>query len=176
MEERLSMEGGGALTLRQDGPRVRLEAERPADGRGLYKVWLRGDQGGRLLLGTMVPEGGVLRLSRTLSISALERAGCWPQFRAEAPLTFSFNGAGSWYCEQHPERLLADPVLRAQVRGPMLCLREGEGFSLSAPFRSDRPFPLPGLFCLARTERREGRLYLVWPFDREGRPLVRDRP
>ena len=45
-------------------------------------------------------------------------------------------------------------------------------FSLSAPFRSDRPFPLPALFCLARPERREGRLYLVWPFDREGRPIA----
>lgn len=178
MRETMNMEGGGVLTLRLDGPRVHMEAERPADGRGLYKVWLRGDHGGRLLLGTMAPEGGALRLRRTLSLSALERAGCWPQFRAEAPLAFSFaaGGPGGWYCEQHPERLLADPVLRAQVQGPMLCLREGEGFSLSAPFRPDRPFPLTALFCLARTERREGRLYLVWPFDREGRPLVRNRP
>ncbi|MCI9157167.1 MAG: hypothetical protein HFF44_09585, partial [Lawsonibacter sp.] len=52
MEEQMEMRGGGTLTLRQDGPRVHLEAERPADGRGLYKVWLHGDQGGKLLLGT----------------------------------------------------------------------------------------------------------------------------
>lgn len=176
MEERFPMKGGGTLTLRQEGLRVHMEAERPEDGKGLYKVWLHGDQGGRLLLGTLAPEQGKLVLRRSLSVGALERAGCWPQFRAEAPLAFSFGGARGWYCEQHPERLLADPVLRAQIPGPMLCLRQGEGFSLSAPFRSDRPFPLPALFCLARTERREGRLYLVWPFDREGRPLVRGRP
>ena len=167
------MGGGGWLTLRQEGPRVHLDAERPADGKGLYKVWLHGDHGGKLLLGTLAPEGGALRLRRTLSVGALEQAGCWPQFRAEAPLAFSFaESPGSWYCEQHPERLLADPVLRGQVRGPMLCQREGEGFSLSAPFRADRPFPLPVLFCLARTQRREGRLYLVWRFDRQGRPVA----
>ena len=180
MEQRMEMRGGGTLTLRQDGPRVCLEAERSADGRGLYKAWLHGDRGGKFLLGTLAPEGGRLVLRRTLSLGELERAGCWPQFWAEAPLAFSFQPSGpsrgGWYCEQHPERLLADPVLRAQVQGPMLCLREGAGFSLSAPFRPDRPFPLSALFCLARTERREGRLYLVWPFDREGRPIVRNRP
>lgn len=178
MEERLKMWGGGWLTVRQEGPRVTIDAERPADEKGLYKVWLHGDQGGRFLLGTMAPEKGALRLHRTLSVGSLEQAGCWPQFRVEAPLAFSFTPQNTekWYCEQHPDRLLADPALREQLRNPMLCLRRGEGFSLSAPFRSDRPFPLPALFCLARPERREGRLYLVWPFDREGRPIVRNRP
>ena len=167
------MRGGGWLAVRQEGPRVHMEAERPADGKGLYKVWLHGDQGGKFLLGTMAPEEGVLRLRRALSAATLERAGCWPRFWAEAPLAFPFSprSGASWYCEQHPERLLADPVLRDQIPGPMLCLRDGEGFSLSAPFRTDRAFPMPALFCLARTERREGRLCLVWRFDREGRPV-----
>ena len=92
MEQRMEMAGGGTLLLRQEGPRVRLEAERPADGKGLYKVWLHGDRGGKLLLGTLVPEGGCLRLSRTLSVGELERAGCWPGFRVEAPLAFAFSG------------------------------------------------------------------------------------
>ena len=170
------MGGGGSLTLRRDGPRVVLEAERPLDGRGLYKVWLHGDRGGRLLLGTLAPERGALRLRRVLSVGELERAGCWPQFRAEAPLAFSFEAqGGKWYCEQHPERLLADPVLRGQVQGPMLCRKEEGGFSLSAPFRADRPMPLSALFCLARVERREGRAHLVWTFDREGQPRLPER-
>lgn len=173
MEERLNMRGGGTLILRRDGPRVHLEAERPADGRGLYKVWLHGDQGGKLLLGTLAPENGALRLRRTLSVDQLERAGCWPQFRAEAPLAFSFTARDSrWYCEQHPERLLSDPVLRGQIQGPMLCRKETEGFSLAAPFRPDCPAPLSALFCLAQVERREGRPHLVWSFDQEGRPKV----
>ncbi len=172
MEERFAMEGGGTLTLRQEGVRVHMEAERPADNRGLYKVWLRGDQGGKLLLGTLVPEGGALRLRRTLSLGTLERAGCWPWFRAEAALAFSFAARtdGRWYCEQHPERMVSDPVLKAQMSGAMLCRKEAEGFALSAPFGTDRPVKLPSLFCLAGVERREGRLHMVWHFNGAGEP------
>lgn len=172
MEERFPMGGGGVLTLRQEGPRVHMEAERPTDGRGLYKVWLHGDQGGKLLLGTLVPENGVLRLRRTLSVSALERSGCWPRFRAEAPLAFSFAtpSGEKWYCEQHPERMVSDPVLKAQISGAMLCRKGEAGFTLSAPFAVDRPVRLPSLFCLAGVECREGRLYMIWHFNEKGEP------
>ena len=176
MEERMNMRGGGTLVLRQEGPRVRMEAERPSDGLGLYKVWLHGDRGGKLLLGTLAPERGSLRLVRTLSVGELERAGCWPQFWAEAPLAFSFAAqSGRWYCEQHPERLVSDPVLQSQIRGSMLCRREVAGFSLAAPFRTDRPAPLSALFCLAQVERWEGRPHFVWSFDQAGRPRVLEK-
>lgn len=170
----MEMGGGGTLVLRQEGPRVSLEARRRADNRGLYKVWLHGDEGGKLLLGTLVPEGDTLTLRRTLSVRELERAGCWPRFRVEAPLAFSFSGGngGKWYCEQHPERLLSDPVVRGQVRGPMLCRRDREGFRLAAPFRTDRPVALDVLLCLARVERWDGRDHIVWKFDGEGRPEI----
>ena len=42
MEQRIEMRGGGSLTFRQEGTKLQLEAERPEDGRGLYKAWLRG--------------------------------------------------------------------------------------------------------------------------------------
>ena len=67
------MEGGGTLLLREDGPRIRFEAVRPDDGQGLYKAWVLGEEG-ELLLGTLIPEGDGLRLTRTVSRSALERA------------------------------------------------------------------------------------------------------
>lgn len=172
MAEQMAMEGGGTLALRQDGPRVRLEAEREADGRGLYKVWLRGRQGGRLLLGTLTPEGDRLRLCRTLSRGELERSGCWPVAGAEAPLAFPFQSAERWRCEGDPGRLLADPILKRQVRGSMLCRRGREGFRLAAPFRTDCPVALESLFCLARVERLEGRPHLVWSFDQKGAPVV----
>ena len=137
-------------------------------------MWLHGDQGGKLLLGTLAPEGGVLRLRRTLSVGTLEQAGCWPQFWAEAPLAFPFavQEGGSWYCEQHPERLVEDLVLKGQVTGPMLCRRDRDGLSLAAPFRPDAPAPLSALLCLARVERWNGRPHLVWSFDQEGRPKI----
>ncbi len=174
MEERMAMRGGGTLTLRRDGLRIHMEAERPADNRGLYKVWLHGDQGGKLLLGTLVPENGRLVLRRTLSVGTLEQAGCWPQFWAAAPLAFAFapQNGGTWYCEQHPERLVADQVLRGQIKGGMLC-KKGEGtFSLAVPFRTDRPLALNALFCLCQVERWEGRTHLVWNFDGEGHPKI----
>lgn len=175
MERRIEMQGGGSLTIRQEGTRVHLEAERPEDGRGLYKAWLRGSRGGKLLLGTLAPDGGRLRLRRSLSLEALERAGCWPDLWAEAPLAFSFRQGGGgqgWRCEQHPECFLSDPVLRREVQNAMLYRQEEDGFSLAAPFRTDAPVALTGLFCLARTERWNGRLHLVWRFDKNGWPQL----
>lgn len=176
MERRMDMRGGGTLALRQEGPRVYLDARRPSDGRGLYKVWLLGQRGGRLLLGTLTPEGRELRLKRTISVSELERAGCWPVAGAEAPLAFAFSngstGGERWYCEQSPQRLTADPILRRQLKNPMLCRKERDGFLLAAPFRTDGPVALESLFCLARLEKVDGRPHLVWSFDREGRPKI----
>ena len=173
VEDQMEIRGGGTLTVRREGPRVLVRARRPRDERGLYKVWLHGERGGRFLLGTLAPEGDALTLSRTLSLGELERAGCWPQLRGECVLAFPFEGrrgAGGWTCEEHPEALPADPVLRSAIRGPMLCRRGAEGFSLAAPFRPGCPFPLVPLFCLARVERGNGGPRLVWDFDRAGRP------
>lgn len=174
MERRLDMKGGGVLALRQEGPRVHLEAWRRLDDRGLYKVWLLGQQGGRMLLGTLTPEGKELRLRRTLSAAELERADCWPAAGAEAVLAFAFSNAAPepnrWYCEQSPQRLTADPVLRRQLKAPMLCSRGRDGFRLAVPFRPEAPVALESLFCLARLERVEGRSCLVWDFNRDGTP------
>lgn len=172
MERNLDMKGGGTLALRQEGTRLCLDARRRLDGRGLYKVWLLGQRGGRLLLGAMTPEGQELRLKRVISQAEAERAGCWPVAGAEAVLAFAFSNAdtGTWYREQDPRRLTLDPVLREQLKGPMLCRRGRDGFRLAAPFRLDGPVALTALFCLARLERIEGRPHLVWDFDREGRP------
>jgi len=172
MEQRLDMRGGGTLILQQDGPRVRLTAERRQDERGLYKVWLTGRSGGRFLLGTLIPEGNMLRLKRTLSQGELERAGCWPPAGAEAPLAFPFSTEERWYCEQHPERFTSDPIIRRRMTGPMLCRKERGGVRLAAPFRTDGPVALEILFCLAKPETLEGKTYLVWTFDREGKPKI----
>ena len=167
MEERKTLPGGGWLAMRREGPRAMFEAVRPNDQKGLYKVWLRGSSGNKFLLGTLMPQGGKLRLGRTLSVSELEQAGCWPEFQAECVLAFSFSDQQerSWYCEQHPERLFADPLLKKHIPGPMLCRRDRRGFSLAAPFRPDHPFAMPGLFCLARMEKMPSGIRLIWRFD-----------
>ena len=171
------MEGGGTLSMREDGIRVRLEAVRPVDGRGLYKAWVRG-RTGSFLLGTLLPEQGGLRLARTVSRSSLEQAGCWPVTGGSTVLAYSFPGAGgpgsAWAPEPLPERLCRDPLVKEGLRGRSgFCARRtGELCFLSAPFRSDRPFPIPVLFCLAQVEVRGGHHWLVWTFDLEGTPVL----
>lgn len=170
MERRLEMVGGGTLTWNQEGAYVRLEARKKPDGQGLYKVWLLGGQGHRVLVGTLAPEGGELRLQRRMPVGQLEREGCWPPEGAEAVLAFSFHQNGGWYCEAQPGRLVEDGLLRQLLRRPMLCRKTGDGFQLAEPFARNRPVELSTLLCLAQVRRVEGRLHLVWSFDRSGRP------
>ncbi len=175
MEQTWSMEGGGRLTAEEQGQQVLLCAERPADGRGLYKVWLRGAGEGRTLLGTLTPEGDRLSLRRRLSRDGLVRSGCWPIRGAEARLAFSFHEPALWHCEPCPGRLVAPPELRRQLPGSMLCRREGDGFALAAPFFPGGAFPLPGLFCLAQVRTIDGRPHAVFFFDGAGRPKLPGR-
>ena len=177
MGESWRMEGGGTLTLEEEGIRVRLWAVRPDDGRGLYKVWVRG-RGGSLLLGTLIPERGRLALSRTLSRSTLEQAGCWPVTGGNSVLVFSFTDhtekGEEWRPEPDPARLCRDPLLRTLLRGRtgFFSGEEGEEHLLAAPFSLQKEFPLPVLFCLAQVEERAGRRWLGWRFDRAGDPVI----
>ena len=110
------MEGGGTLSLEEEGLRVHLRAVCPDDGRGL---WVRG-RGGSLLLGTLTPENGRLALSRTLSRSTLGQAGCWPVTGGNTVLVFPFTEQSEegepWRPEPDPARLCRDPLLRLLQR------------------------------------------------------------
>mgnify|MGYP005780110759 FL=1 len=175
MAELWSMEGGGTLSLREEGLQVRLEAVRPSEGQGLYKAWLRG-QNGRFFLGTLLPEPGRLRLIKRVSRSSLERAGCWPVVGGvieRYSVSESGGDPGGWLPAAEPERLCRDPLVRESLRGQLgFCVKRGEeGAMLSAPYRPSQPFPLPLLFCFARLEMRGGRPWLVWTFDWEGNPI-----
>ena len=96
-----------------------------------------------------------------------------PEFQAECMLAFSFSDQKekNWYCEQHPERLFADPLLKRTIPGPMLCCRDQRGFFLAAPFRTNCPVALPGLFCLARVEKLPSGVRMIWRFDEKGWPV-----
>ena len=171
MEQEVCLRGGGRLLISQEGIWVRLETVRPDDGRGLYKVWVRGEEG-EFLLGTLVPERGMLRLCRRISQRELERCGCWPVTGAEAVLTLSFAHA-VWHREEHPERLVKESVLRQSLQGcTMLVQRQEHRICLAAEYHPGRPFPLPALFCLCRVERIQGRAHAVFCFDPEGNPVV----
>ena len=172
--EELTLDGGGRLYVRQEGMLVGMEAVRANDGRGLYKVWIRG-QTGQLLLGTLTPEGGGLRLRRRLSRTELERSGCWPVTGGEVVLAFSFDRAkpSSWTRTDHPEQLLHDEILARSVRGrTMLLRRNTNGFCLAARFDPGHPFPVTPLFCLSRVDRLDGAYHLLFEFDTQGNPIL----
>ena len=159
MERRFSLwEGRGWLTVREEKNRAVCAAQLPNDGKGLYKCWLTGG-GGKALLGTFVPQGGVLRLERTLTISELERQGAWPPEGGQAVLAFSFDGAeklpAGWQREDNPGRLMGEPLLAAAARGPALIRRDENGFLLAYLYRKDRPFGRSVVIslCLRYTDR-----------------------
>lgn len=171
MDATIVLEGGGQLTVREEGPRVRLEVWRRG-GAGIYKVWLRGARG-RMLLGTLAPELGGLSLVRRLSRQSLERAGCWPITGGETVLVQAMSQPSvRWEQACQVQELLRDPILRrcaGEVQG-LLLRRTGEGFDLAAPYDPFRPFPMEPLFCLAGMEQVQGAPYVVFSFDEEGRP------
>ena len=180
--ERFSLDGGrGWLTLRDEGGRVRLEAELPDDGRGLYKAWLLGRRG-RALAGTFVPEGGALKLRRVLSLDELRRQGAWPVTGARAELAFAAGSSPSggrvpppegWRWENHPAGRMGESLLaRAAGERPALYRREAWGFSLARPFDPGQPFPLTPLFCFAAVEKVGGGWHAVFPFRPGGCPRL----
>ena len=177
MEHRFKLEGGpGSLRIRGNGLRVEAEAERPDDGRGLYKAYLKG-QGGELLLGTMAPEDGLLRVRRAFSLDELRRRGVWPVLGGGARLTFLFQGRkppAGWSWMDGSSLPLQEAALRqaAAGLGEVLYSSRPGCFQIAVPFHTDRAFPLPALFCLARTEEIGGRVYLIFLFDKSGRPVV----
>lgn len=175
LEQRMELEGGGRLEVREDGARVHLSVCRKLDSAGLYKVWLRGPRG-ELLLGTLTPDGRYLRLGRTMSRDALNSAGCWPITGGRAALAFAFSNQAQpgWRWERRPSLRLCDPVLReaADNFGPMLLREDRCGFLLAAPLDLQRPFPIPPLFCLGRPIQVDGRLHVVYRFAPDGTPLL----
>ncbi|HWS42432.1 MAG TPA: hypothetical protein VN421_05035 [Pseudoflavonifractor sp.] len=171
---------GGALLVRDEGPRAVFEAELPDDGRGLYKAYVCG-KGGSTLLGTLTPERGRLRLRRTIPIGELERRGCWPVTGAEGRLEFFFSRDGQrsacapgWSREENPARLMGERLLArsaGELRGALLRREEG-GFSLAAPMEKGGAFPMTPLFCFASLETLCERTYAVFHFNGSGYPVL----
>lgn len=175
MDGTIILKGGGRLTLKEEGGQVRLEAERPDDRQGLYKVWLCGT-GGRCLLGTLVPEGKRLYLCRRMSRSNLERAGCWPITGGECVMVFSFQqgkSSAQWQPAGDLSGLIKErDLLQAVQKGKLLYKGSKEGFCLAGRFDSNHPFPIPMLFCVAQVGELFGRPHVFFYFDREGMPVL----
>lgn len=165
----------GVVTLRQEGDLALCRAIR-TDLRGsIWKAWLLGGSG-RVLLGTLIPEGGALRLRRVVPVAQLQRQGVWPPAGAELCQTDTAfpESPDGWQCIDCPARLMKEPLLRNALRNTERALlrQDGEGFTLGFPFDEKSPFPLSPLFCLCRVEQMNGKACLLFSFNRQGCPRL----
>lgn len=170
MEQVPLLEGGrrtGTLTAEESGLYTLFTAEGLVPDRRLWYAWAVGDRG-ELRLGVLEPRGDRGSIRKRLSRRETEPLG--RLLRGELRLR-----------EEEPWQPLTRP--ESVFRTPWLCRRLGEvsggltrrtesGREVALPLDPGRPFPLPPLFCLARTERiGEGR-YAVFRFDGEERPVL----
>ena len=86
----IAEEEPGRLTLCRDDLWVTAQAISPLREEGLCKLWLLGERG-KLFLGTMIPEKGLLRLGRRLSMREVMEAGVWPTLGVEAELIWELD-------------------------------------------------------------------------------------
>ena len=173
----------GRLTCRVRGDQADFYMEARPDRPGLYRGALVGPHG-RWDLGLLLPEGGCLRMSRTLGTAVLERAGCWPVTGGEAVLTHPFPSGpmpsvpAGWRRAANASAYFPDdPVLAAAVGrtgGWLVCPGEDGGFSLAAPWEPGGPFPLLPAFCFARICTMAGRRWAVFRFRPGGGPVTED--
>lgn len=142
MEQKFPMEQGWLL-CRETGGRAELTMEVPGGGRGLYRGYVLGERG-LMDLGTLLPEGNVLRLRRTFSVERLRSQGCWPVTGGRVQMTYAFTGQSAaapprgWKELDHPETLFPqDPVLAQAARAG------GGGCSAGGRMRPSA-WPTPG--------------------------------
>ena len=175
----------GRVDIREEGLQAVISARAADDGAGLYKLYLLG-KGEGLLLGTLIPENGALRLRRTIPVDQLRRRGLWPPAGAEVRLAYAFGqerGTAErppqgWTREDQPARLMGERLLKesaAPLKGG-LTRREGEGFVLALPWEPGGAFPLTPLFCFATAQRLDGRGYAVFRFTGRGCPRLPGEP
>ena len=167
MEERLPLyqNGGqaGVLLRREEGLHTVFAADCPG-GAGVRKVWLRGEGGASLLLGTLTPENGRWRLTRRVARSSLERQGLagavWGEGLPGEQTPQSPQNQRPPEPPKPRDRMPItpkDPVIAGALSGETRgrWQREGAAWRLTLPWQVGQPFPLIPLFCFARVGRGE---------------------
>lgn len=167
----------GGVTVRQDGERVICQAIGGIGRAGLYKAWLQGPAG-KILLGTLIPEGGTLRLRRVMEVSQLEARCGWPPTGAEISLVGAEDirqeKTGGWQWAKRPEKMVGDREVAQMLRGlgQVLYKKEKQGFLFAIPYSLQRPYPLTALFCLSTLGQINGQWYAIFSFSPHGYPQL----
>lgn len=151
MERRLLLLEGelqrGELLCRDEGCYVLCSVDVPLWECGVKKVWLCSEGGGRVLLGTLVPDGNRFRLRRRVSHSTLR---CCGVSRPDWALVNPEGQAGDW--KGLASLSLPDSELSRLIHTcPQgLWRREEASLLLRFPWREGQRVPLVSLFCFGR--------------------------
>lgn len=141
----------GRVIWRQEGCYRIFSVDIPPWDNEVKKVWLLSPGGGRLLLGTLVPESGRLRLRRRLSLSALRCCGMTQPSGAEVNLSTAAPPEG--WNSIRSLRLRDEALSAALAALPQGQWRSRNGaVDLRFPWSVGQPVPLVSLFCLAAPE------------------------
>lgn len=150
MERRLLLLEGemqrGELLCTDEGCYVLCSVDVPMWDGGVKKVWLCSESGGRVLLGTLVPEQGRFRLRRRISHSSLRCCGVarpdWAQVNPQGT-------AREWHSLDSLS--LADRELSGLLKGCPhgLWKREEQRLLLRFPWHPGEAVPMMSLFCFA---------------------------
>ncbi len=136
----------GHILCKDEGCYMTFSVDAPLLGGGVKKVWLFSDGGGRLLLGTLVPEGQRLRLRRRVSHSDLRFRGM------AAPTSGQINpqeAAPGW--SSLSTLPLHDPELVAALAGLQgSWRRDGDSVELRFPWQVGQAVPVVSRFCLGQ--------------------------
>lgn len=137
----------GALLCRDEGCYLLCTVDAAVWEGGVKKVWLCGEGGGRLLLGTLVPENGRFHLRRRISHSSLRCCGVTPPFRA----LVNPGPEGSAWHSLSSLRQVNPALLQALRAWPEGLWRWEEGrLLLRFPWRQGEAVPLMHLFCFGQ--------------------------
>lgn len=155
-------------TVREQNGKVVITVTHPIDDRGLYRATAVGTGGGRLLLGALMPQNGVLTLTRTLSADALRQRNCYPIATVETALAHSFASP--------PPSTVSPPfsddiLRRAFAASPKSRFQTLEdGFTLTFPYDPAAPFPMLPIFCFAQFLCLDRHYHICYAFNRNGTP------
>lgn len=171
--------GKGTAQVSTHGNHVELTLSQGDDRKGLYKGYLRG-KGGRMELGTLMPEGGQLVLRRNLSCATLEHRGLWPILGVGTCLAYvtppvrKMKLSPSWQKELRPHQWIANQGLShhlQSLQGSLMRSR-GEFIELALPWNEKDKFPIPPLFCLATAKTINGQPHFIFAFHKNGSPML----
>jgi hypothetical protein len=180
MEYPFLMEGiqRGVLTVNREGNRTQVRVLGMDDGRGVCRGAAVGTAG-RLSLGVLVPENGMLHAMRSLSPEAMAAEGIGEVLRGEGWISYRFPQGEKelpegWQPAERAGSFFRDPVLAAatkQLSGAMI-RRAGGRLYLAVPWKPELPFQLTPLFCFASIRPVGAERCAVFALDRDGRPVM----